>query len=171
MPLKKGPYLLIFILVIILIFILGVRYGQQVEMTNKKINFYLSLAPTKPPQPTPPTLGFKTYSNKICGIEFTYPSFYRVEESSGSAVFKNEKNIHQMTIDCRPSNKLLDALNDPKLTTREAVFKGKKIEIKTASQLPDFYQFQVVNPLNIKHIYIGINKSLYPLFESSLQFK
>lgn len=51
---KTRPYLLLFFLIIILIFILGVRYGQRVEKNNKVVDYLLNLpSPTTPITPTP----------------------------------------------------------------------------------------------------------------------
>lgn len=78
-------YLLLFFLILILIFILGVRYGQNIEKTNKVINYVLSITPTKVPIPTP--LKYATSEGKIWRIKFTYPSFLKIKEDpSRSAV-------------------------------------------------------------------------------------
>ncbi len=54
---KSKSYLLLFFLALILVFILGVRYGQKVEKTNKIIDYVLSITPritpTVPISPTP----------------------------------------------------------------------------------------------------------------------
>ncbi len=65
---KISMFLIMFLL-LILFFIIGFRAGQQVEKTNKKIDFLLSITPTKKPFPTP-TLSFtetkiNRYINKI----------------------------------------------------------------------------------------------------------
>lgn len=51
---KKASYVFIFFLVLILIFILGVRYGQTVEKNNKVVDYILSITPypTYTPYPT-----------------------------------------------------------------------------------------------------------------------
>ncbi len=42
---KAKPYLFLFLLVVILAFILGVRYGQQVEKNNKVVDYILKITP------------------------------------------------------------------------------------------------------------------------------
>lgn len=42
---KTKPYLFLFFLAIILVFILGVRYGQRVEKNNKVVDYILSITP------------------------------------------------------------------------------------------------------------------------------
>ncbi len=93
---KSKSYLLLFFLALILVFILGVRYGQKVERTNKVINYVLSITPTTPISFTPneavgevgPTpLTYATSESKIWKIKFTYPSYLKVkEDASRSAV-------------------------------------------------------------------------------------
>ena len=53
---KIKPYLFLFSLVVILTFILGVRYGQKVEKNNKVVDYLLSITPfpTYTPYPTIP---------------------------------------------------------------------------------------------------------------------
>lgn len=75
---KTKSYLLLFFLALILVFILGVRYGQKVEKTNKVINYVLSITPTTPISPTP--LKYATSESKIWKIKFTYPSYLKIKE-------------------------------------------------------------------------------------------
>lgn len=51
---KIKPYLFLFFLIVILVFILGVRYGQRVEKNNKVVDYVLSITPypTYTPSPT-----------------------------------------------------------------------------------------------------------------------
>jgi hypothetical protein len=85
---KSKPYLVLFLLLLILVFILGIRYGQKVEKTNKVINYVLSITPTAPISPTP--LKYATSESKIWKIKFTYPSFLKVKEdaSKSSVIFE-----------------------------------------------------------------------------------
>ncbi len=86
---KKGPYILLGVLLLILIFILGVRYGQSVEKTNKTVNYVLSLTPKLTPSPFPPPtpITYATSSSKTWRIKYTYPSNLKVKEDpSKSAV-------------------------------------------------------------------------------------
>ena len=151
------------VLFVILAFILGTRYGQKVEQTNKAINYLISLPPTKPP-PTPIPLEFKTYENKVCGIRFLLPSTINIQyESSRSAKF-NENGVMTFQFDCRPAIGLGD---DEKIATQEIKFQNKKI---LAGKSADSVRFIVSNPKNGKSIYVNINQSLFPLFEKSLEF-
>lgn len=64
---KKASYVFIFFLVLILIFILGVRYGQKVEKNNKVVDYILSITPypTYTPYPTPELTKTATVSPTI----------------------------------------------------------------------------------------------------------
>jgi len=54
---KIKPYLFLFFLVVILVFILGVRYGQRVEKNNKVVDYILKITsyPTYTPYPSSPS--------------------------------------------------------------------------------------------------------------------
>lgn len=100
---KTKPYLFLLILLILLTFILGVRYGQKVEKTNKTINYLISLPPTQPPFPTT-VLETKKFLHKGCSVSFSYPAWWKVEkQSTQSADFSFEKKS-VMTLKCNKNN-------------------------------------------------------------------
>lgn len=81
---KKGSYLFIYFLLLVFIFILGVRYGQRVEKNNKVVDYFLSITPTpKPPTPTP--VKYSEYKSKKWGLKFTYPENLKVKESTAAS--------------------------------------------------------------------------------------
>jgi hypothetical protein len=146
---KPGPYILLFTLTLVLIFIVGVRYGQNVEKTNKTIsNYLLSITPTKP-IPTVLPLAFQTYQSKTCGISFLYPnSLTKEKETSQSAQF-NEGKETVVSFDCEKNNYLTPA---------------------AASSGGQMTTIMKTNPKNGKRIIFTVKKNLLPLIESSLQF-
>jgi len=83
---KPKTLVLIVVLLLILFFILGVRYGQKVEKANKVIDFILSITPTPKPTntPTPTPLIFKDYKSKRWGLRFKYPKDFEIKESTNS---------------------------------------------------------------------------------------
>ncbi len=83
---KPKTLFFLVVLLLILFFILGVRYGQKVEKTNKVIDYLLSLTPTKKPSPTPsPTpLFFEEYKSKRWGLRFKYPKNLEIKEATNS---------------------------------------------------------------------------------------
>ncbi len=83
---KKGPFYLISGLLLILFFIVGVRYGQRVEKTNKNISAILSTTPK------PTSYEYKKYKNDFCALEFSYPNNLKLsKETTSSAEFKSKK--------------------------------------------------------------------------------
>jgi hypothetical protein len=90
---KTKPYLFLFFLIIILIFILGVRYGQNIEKNNKVVNYLLSITPTPIP-PTPTPVKYTDYKSKKWGLKFIYPVGLEVKEdaTAPAILFRYEKN-------------------------------------------------------------------------------
>jgi len=78
---KTKSYIFLFVLLIVLFFILGVRYGQKVEKNNKVVDYLLSIPPSPSPPPSP-TISYKDYKSKRWGLKFTYPSNIEVKEST-----------------------------------------------------------------------------------------
>ena len=187
MTLKKSSFILLLILFIILVFIVGVRQGQRVEKTNKIIDYLISIPPSPTSIPTQKPPEFINYNNKLCGIQFLYPSTLQIEESTESALFtfseKNKNAQVDLEIFCGQPSKDFDFIlpspfamllaND--IASQEAIFKGKKITSKLLISENSAYGqphliFKISHPKTSKAIYVGLLKSLYPLFEKSLEF-
>lgn len=166
---KSGPYILFAVLVLILIFILGVRYGQNVEKTNKKISFIVSIAPTKP-VPTEKPLNFTTHTSKGCALEFLYPSVLSVlRESTTSAEFGKDKKIY-LKYSCEPHSAVAP-LGAGKIATPSFSFQNKKIVAqKTTKDGLIFHSFSVRNPVINQDIRFTVEEKFLPLFEKTLKF-
>lgn len=78
---KLKSYFFLIFLIIILVFILGVRYGQGVEKNNKVVDYILKITPTIP-APSPIPIKYVDYKSKKWGLKFTYPDNLEVKESS-----------------------------------------------------------------------------------------
>lgn len=159
---KIGPYILLGLLSLTLIFILGVRYGQKVEKTNKLIEYVINF-PT--PQPTATPLDFNTFTHRECGIKFLYPLALEIQtDSSESAVLVENKNpviqINCIEIPAKPAE-------EKNIATEEVQLKNKKI---IAEVINNQLSFNLINSLNGKTLSITIAKNLYPLFERSFEF-
>lgn len=139
---KSGPYILLTVLVVVLVFIVGVRYGQRVEKTNKSVSALLSIPPTKP-QPTQVSVTFKTYSGKACGAQFLYPSNLDLAKESSASVQLVKNDVVVLDLNC--------------VASPSAVSKDKKLEIK-------------LNPQTGKKVYFSLSEDLLPLFATSLKF-
>ena len=90
---KIKSYLFLFCLIVILAFILGVRYGQKVEKNNKVVDYVLKITPTIPvPSPTP--IKYVDYKSKKWGLKFTYPAGLEIKEdaTAPAVLFKYGKN-------------------------------------------------------------------------------
>ncbi len=167
---KKGPYILITILIILLVFVLGVRYGQRVERTNKIINYLISLPPSPTAEPSQKPVEFQTYSNKVCGIQFLYPNSWLSSQSTPEARF-TDKNGTTILIGCEQPNPIDIKLGDEKIATEEVNFKNKTMTFKIQDAgSRTYYMFKFINPKNSKSIFVDVDKSFYPLFEKSLEF-
>lgn len=170
---RLTPYIAFGIMLIILFFILGVRYGQQVEKTNKTINYLISRfppSPLSPSSPPSPPLNFLSYDHKGCGIKFIYPSSLKKQkESSLSAEFvENKEKV--LTVDCDPASLFAPIVKDDKIASEEIKLNNKPIRVKlNHEKAGDSYVFQIKNSYG-KSIYVSILKSLYPLFEKSFEF-
>ena len=141
---KKGPYIILIMLVIVLFFILGFRAGQGVEKTNKMIDLLISQPPSATPAPTSRPAGFKTYLSKGCMISFMYPDYLQIKtESTKSALLFNQNQI--LAFSCEP----------------------------TATSSSDFIDVTVLtklHPQTNNKIYFYIDKSLQTLLEKTLEF-
>ncbi len=169
MRLKKASIIFILILIIILVFIIGVRYGQRVEKTNKIVNYLISLPPKPTAQPTLKPLEFQTYVNKYCALQFLYPNSLKKDLDSSTSAILSRDGQEQIELYCIKNQSIIDILDDKDLVTEEITFKGKKIQAKSVSQ-DKGYVLRFIHPKNAKTIYVTILKSLYPLFEKSLEF-
>lgn len=86
---QKTPLILLLSLTAILIFIIGIRYGQHVESTNKQNAYSFKLATQVTPTMQPKQVKYITYSHKQCKVEFVIPdSLKKLKESTVSASFK-----------------------------------------------------------------------------------
>lgn len=173
---QKKPLIFLITLFIVLTFILGVRYGQRVEQTNKAINYILSLTPTKnyPPaggSPTQLPLKFDIYENKYCGVKFLYPSSITDITQSSMSAKLNRGEQSMMQINCEKQNDIILILNDQNIASQE--IKLQKGSLKAKKKIGDnteYYFFQTKNLYNYQPIYFMIEKNLYPLFDKSLEY-
>ncbi|OGK23894.1 hypothetical protein A3A46_01005 [Candidatus Roizmanbacteria bacterium RIFCSPLOWO2_01_FULL_37_13] len=176
MKLKKGSIIFLSILFVILIFIVGVRYGQRVEKTNKITDYIISIlpSPTLQPTPTEKPLEFKTYKHTGCKIQFLYPSNFKISiESSDSA--RLETAAQSIYFNCsKESSKSFQ--NEPKLATEEVKIKEESIkakikpDLRTIEKASPTLLFNLINPRTNKNIFFEISQSLLLLFEKSLEF-
>lgn len=80
---KKTPYVFLFLLTVVLVFVIGFRSGQRTEKTNKVIDYLLSITPSPSHSPTPP-ITYQEYKSKKWGLKFTFPDNLEVKESTNA---------------------------------------------------------------------------------------
>lgn len=87
---QKAPLILLITLTCILVFVIGLRYGQYVERTNKQNAVGVSITPAPKTIPKKP-VSYSSFKHKGCGVEILIPtSLSKASESSTSASFKDE---------------------------------------------------------------------------------
>lgn len=161
---KTTPYLFLIFLTVLLFFILGFRYGQKVENTNKINQLLVSVPPSPTSQPTSPPLAFKIYKNEGCGISFLYPTSFSLEKESSSGALFFEKKDAKLSFDCTKKEKTNTASS-----TSSAKLKFQN-QTLSALQEENRYVFDLKNPITYETIAFSIDKSLYLLLEKSLEF-
>ena len=175
MKTNSAPYILLGVLFFILIFIVGTRYGQRVEKTNKQISYMLSTTP-KNPKPTASEIKYQTYQNKSCALEFLYPSvFIKDKETTSSASFVSNfisKNKLEISFSCEEQDPYTETLTKAEIATKEAQFQAKNISTQELEiEKQKFVYFKLQNPINLKTIFFLIDQESLPLLESSLKLK
>lgn len=102
---KKGPYILLATLIIVVVFLLGLQYGKHIQEIDQSFEYVLSLTPTQQPSPsTTPISSYAVFSNSGCAISFLYPdSLHAVKESSTEALISTETNTKSIYMLCDQS--------------------------------------------------------------------
>lgn len=158
---KSLPYIFLAFLFAILLFILGVRYGQQVEKANKTISYLLRMPPSPTPAPTNSPLSFSEYNHKGCKVSFLIPSdLMKTTEGSGSALFTTPAKKLGLAISCEKKNFVKEDGELP-VTINKTV---RAYETQTKDTMS--YRFYHVNTAKI--VTITIMKSYLPLLQRSL---
>lgn len=159
---KTTPYFFLGFLLLVLLFIIGVRYGQHVEKTNKLTNYLVSMAPSATPAPSTVPLAFKTYKHTPCGVQFLLPSsFTTVKEGSEGAMLQDAGTI-KVSFECPKQPTATQTT--PSVQTIS--FQKKMIPVKEVGSL---YVFTLRNLYNNLPIVFSVEKTFFPLFEKSLE--
>lgn len=164
MPKRSLPYLFLAFLFAVLLFILGIRYGQRVELANKTIRYLISIPPTPTLQPTIASLSFSEYKHPGCAISFLLPNTLdKTKESSTSAVFIDKKMVLTVALTCE--NKPLVMLK-----TERSININKSIRA-FETQTKDTVSYRLIHPITGKMITLTILKQYVPLVEKSVSFQ
>lgn len=159
---KIIPYIFLAFLFAILLFIIGVRYGQRVEQVNKTISYLVSLPPSPTVAPTLPPLGFSTYIHSDCGVTFLIPNLIeKTKESSNSALFSTQKKQLAIALSC-VKKPLMQEKNELVVTVNRTI---RAFQVLTS----DTSSYRFYNTKNAKIITITTSKQYLPLINKSLE--
>ena len=160
---KSLPYSFLAFLFAILLFILGVRYGQQVEKVNKVISYIKSIPPSPTVAPTAPPLAFSEYTHAGCKISFLIPNeLEKSTESSSSALFSSRDKKLGIALSCE--KKLFTKGEKELSVTLNKTIRTYETQTKDTAS----YRFYHVNTAQV--VTITIAKQYLPLLQKSLSF-
>jgi hypothetical protein len=157
---KSLPYFFLAFLFAILLFILGVRYGQYIEQINKTVSYLISLPPSPTVAPTFPPLGFSTYLHTDCGVSFLVPNLIeKTKESSTSALFSTKEKKLAIALSCE--KKPFIQSKEEKVSTLNAL---RVFETAT----PEATSYRIFNPKNSLVVTVTASKEYLLLIQKSL---
>jgi len=161
---RSLPYFFLAFLFAILLFILGIRYGQRVELANKTIRYLVSIPPTPTIQPTTMPLSFSEYEHAGCAISFLVPNILeKTKESSTSALFSDQKKLLTVALSCEKGPFLM-------LKTERSVSINKNIRA-FETQTKDTVSYRLSHPITRKVVTLTILKQYLPLIQKSISFQ
>lgn len=160
------PYIVLLIVLIVIVFLLGVKHGKGVELINQKIQCLSMIKPTPiPPTPTiVPTINYQTYKNDQCKAYFIYPSNLELEEESSKSAKLNQKQAEIISLSCEKNNSIKDEYEN--ITDKEATTSAKLLKATGKMLNQDKEVFYIYETNNF---FIKIKKEYYPLINKSLE--
>lgn len=159
------------VLVALLTFLVGFRYGRFVERSDK---VYLSTItptalPTYTPAPTIKTTGYKTYKLAPCRLSFLYPDSLNIDTSSSQEARLNDKNNHiYVSCDREMVFAKREALIELESTTTATV-SGQKIPLYDKNN--DTTIFILPNPRLGRSVFIEVTANMRDLLLQTLKFE
>lgn len=158
---KSLPYVFLAFLVALLLFIVGIRYGQHVEKVNKTVSYLISLPPSPTPALTSSPLSFSEFTHTGCKVSVVVPSELTMsKESSNSAVFSNNTGALALALSCE---KKPFVMNDRELS----VNLNKTIRAyETKTQDTVSYRFYHTNSTEV--VTMTVLKEYLPLVQRSI---
>ena len=165
---NQAPYIFLLFLVLVLVFVGGLRYGQSVEKTNKVVDFLLSItpSPTHKPEPTP-AITFETFTHAGCGLSLMLPkSTAVVENASGSATVGSTPDT--ISFDCQKKPSAISQIETGHATSSALLYKGQTVTSKHFTT--GMNVFTIKNPYTAKNIIFAVSDTYLPLVMNTLQF-
>lgn len=159
---KILPYIFLAFLFAILLFILGVRYGQRVEQVNKTIKYLVSIPPSPTLQPTGAPVTFSDYSHPGCALSFLVPNtLEKVKESSTSALFSDINKQLKIALSCEKI---------PFIQSKsERIINLNRTIRSFETETKDTRSYRFYHSITGKVITLTITKQYLPLIQKSLE--
>ena len=160
---RSVPYLFLAFLLAVLLFILGVRYGQRVEQVNKTVTYLVSIPPTATVAPTAPPLAFTEYTHAGCRVSFLVPnSLTKTTESSTSAVFADEHKALAIALACE-KKQFIQEKGERSVALTKTI---RAYETDTK----DTVSYRFYHSITGKVVTLTALKQYIPLLQKSLQY-
>lgn len=158
---KMLPSMFLVSLFCILLFILGLRYGQHVEQINQTTSFLANISPSPTSSPTAIPLAFLPYTHATCGASLLIPSqLLKTQESSSSAVFSTVNKKLAIALSCE--KKLFIQNNNEKRTLLNTL-----PAFETMTQ--DTYSYRIYNAKIGRILTLTTTKEFLPLLQKTFE--
>jgi len=156
------PYIFLAVLIAILLFILGIRYGQHVEKINKTVEYVISIPPSPTSAPTSIPLAFSNYSHLGCQISFLLPNeLEKTKESSSSALFSTREKKLGIALLCE--KKTYSKTDTERIATINKTIRVYEVQTK------DTTSYRMYHPITGKVVTLTVAQQYLPLIEKSLE--
>lgn len=173
MKTKLLPYIFLFVLLIIAVFLFGLQYGKRVQDVNELVAYVMSITPSPtihmeaPKSPTP--VAYKRVMVKPCAVSFTAPdTFESTSETSTSARIAYETQP-AILVSC--ARTIVESPNLPIVATVSGVLDSASISATLKGKENKQYEILVKHPRTGKNISLTIPEGLYSLVSSSFVFE
>ena len=170
MQINSRPMFLFFFLLALLTFLIGFRFGRQVEKMDKTYipRPTINILPTNTPIPTESPLQFVNYQNKVCGFSFVYPKA-SAEDKMSSESSKLTSSDGSIFYECSKTavfNKK-DALSELDVSEKINV-NNQKINLYQKDKQTKM--FVILNPQINRTIFFEVSVNLTDLIFKTLDF-
>lgn len=167
MPKNFRPLVFILLLFAVLTFLVGFRFGKQIERMDKSYVPPVKITPTPPTSPTPPPIKLATYANPDCGLTFLYPADFE-EETISSSEARLKDGGQNIFISCDKKTISKFATEVAKLKPTMKTVNNKKIALYEKEK--GAKQWSIFNNLTAKTIIFGVSDNLVNLVLKTVEF-
>lgn len=159
---KTLPYVFLAFLFAVLLFILGVRYGQRIEQVNKTIDYIVKMPPSPTVYPTVKPVAFSEYSHKGCSLSFLVPNtLEKIKESSNSAVFAGMDKKLEIAFSCEKI---------PFIQSKsERIINLNKTIRSFEKETKDTHSYRFYHPITGAVVNLTVSKQYLPLIKKGLE--